>query len=218
MWLHSWSHHSLLQKRRQWHSSHTQTLEPKSDHEKIAHIIHCAQRIWTRFVLCPTLAWQRSWLSWTCGVEWWWHPLKKLRCWDVHSMSSLHEWKKFVNSRRTPRWTQRWQDSRKLRERWESRCRHRAERTWESESQSRTHLVKTSTTGTSRSTDTRVCSILLSPPCWKQRDNHQQWWWRLHHMNITMLTQKGARKVVRNAGNNVFEAYRQLCFDVRNVR
>ena len=28
---------------------------------------------------------------------------------------------------------------------------------------------------------------------------------------LTMLTQKGARKVVRKAGNNVFEAYRQLC-------
>ena len=28
---------------------------------------------------------------------------------------------------------------------------------------------------------------------------------------ITMLTQKGARKVVRKAGNNGFEAYRQLC-------
>ena len=26
-----------------------------------------------------------------------------------------------------------------------------------------------------------------------------------------MLTQKGARKVVRKAGNNGFEAYRQLC-------
>ena len=29
--------------------------------------------------------------------------------------------------------------------------------------------------------------------------------------NLTMLTQKGARKVVRKAGNNGFEAYRQLC-------
>ena len=28
---------------------------------------------------------------------------------------------------------------------------------------------------------------------------------------LTMLTQKGARKVVRNSGNNGFEAYRQLC-------
>ena len=28
---------------------------------------------------------------------------------------------------------------------------------------------------------------------------------------LTMLTQKGARKVVRQAGNNGFEAYRQLC-------
>ena len=28
---------------------------------------------------------------------------------------------------------------------------------------------------------------------------------------LTMLTQKGARKVVRKAGNNGFEAYRQLC-------
>ena len=28
---------------------------------------------------------------------------------------------------------------------------------------------------------------------------------------LTMLTQKGAQKVVRKAGNNGFEAYRQLC-------
>ena len=28
---------------------------------------------------------------------------------------------------------------------------------------------------------------------------------------LTMLTQKGARKIVRNAGNNGFEAYRPLC-------
>ena len=28
---------------------------------------------------------------------------------------------------------------------------------------------------------------------------------------LTMLTQKGARKVVRKAGNNGLEAYRQLC-------
>ena len=28
---------------------------------------------------------------------------------------------------------------------------------------------------------------------------------------LTMLTQMGARKVVRKAGNNSFEAYRQLC-------
>ena len=28
---------------------------------------------------------------------------------------------------------------------------------------------------------------------------------------LTMLTQKGARKVVRKAGNNGFEAHRQLC-------
>ena len=28
---------------------------------------------------------------------------------------------------------------------------------------------------------------------------------------LTMLTQKGARKIVRKAGNNSFEAYRQLC-------
>ena len=31
-------------------------LDPKSDHEKIARIINCAQRTWTRFVLFPTLA------------------------------------------------------------------------------------------------------------------------------------------------------------------
>ena len=148
-----------------------------------------------------------------------WHLLKKLRCWEVNSMSSLHSWLKFVNSRRALRWPQRWQDSRKPRERWDSRGRNRAKRTWVSGSQSRTNLAKTLTTGTSRSTDTRVRSILPVLSCWKQRDNHQQWWWRLHHTNstatllylLTMLTQKGAGKVVRKAGNNGFEAYRQLC-------
>ena len=35
---------------------------------------------------------------------------------------------------------------------------------------------------------------------------------------LTMLTQKGARKVVRKAGNNGFEAYRTIVPDVRNVR
>ena len=35
----------------------------------------------------------------------------------------------------------------KLREKWDSRCRNRAQRTRESESQSRTHLAKTLTTG-----------------------------------------------------------------------
>ena len=34
---------------------------------------------------------------------------------------------------------------------------------------------------------------------------------------LRMLTQKGARKVVRKAGNNGFEAYRHV-LDVRNVR
>ena len=57
---------------------------------------------------------------------------------------------------------------------------------WESESQSRTHLGKTLTTGISHSTDTRVRSILPILPCWKQRDNHQQWWWRLHHTNSSL--------------------------------
>ena len=29
----------------------------------------------------------------------------------------------------------------------------------------------------------RSCLVL---PCWKQRDNHQQWWWRLHHTNSSL--------------------------------
>ena len=44
-------------------------LGPKSDHEKTARIIHCAQRTFTRFVLFPTLAWYRSQLPWNCGIE-----------------------------------------------------------------------------------------------------------------------------------------------------
>ena len=35
---------------------------------------------------------------------------------------------------------------------------------------------------------------------------------------LTVLTQKGARKVVRNAGNNGFEAYRQLCLTRKAAR
>ena len=38
-----------------------------------------------------------------------------------------------------------------------------------------------------------------------------------HCCTFSRCTQKGARKVVRKAGNNGFEAYRQLCL-TRNVR
>ena len=155
-------------------------------------------------------------------IEWRWHLLKNSRCWDVNLTSSRHRWLKYVNSHQALRWTQQYPDSLKPWERWDSRCRNRAQRTWESESQSRTHLAKTLTTGISHSTDTRVRSILPILPCCKQRDNHKQWWWRLHHTNNSLQhccissqysqkIQKGARKVVRIAGNNGFEACRQLC-------
>ena len=45
--------------------------------------------------------------------------------------------------------------------------------------------------------------VMATPP-------HEQQSATLLHL-LTMLTQKGARKVVRKAGNNGFEAYRQLC-------
>ena len=45
--------------------------------------------------------------------------------------------------------------------------------------------------------------VMATPP-------HEQQSATLLHL-LTMLTQKGARKVVRKSGNNGFEAYRQLC-------
>ena len=45
--------------------------------------------------------------------------------------------------------------------------------------------------------------VMATPP-------HEQQFATLLYL-LTMLTQKGARKVVRKAGNNGFEAYRQLC-------
>ena len=72
--------------------------------------------------------------------------------------------------------------------------------------QSRTHLAKTLMTGILHSTDTRVRSILPIQPCHHTNSSLQPCCTRL-----TMLTQKGARKVVRKVGNNGFEAHRQLC-------
>ena len=52
--------------------------------------------------------------------------------------------------------------------------------------------------------------VMVTPP-------HEQQSATLLYL-LTMLTQKGARKVVGKAGNNGFEAYRQTVPDVRNVR
>ena len=51
--------------------------------------------------------------------------------------------------------------------------------------------------------ETITNSVMATPP-------HEQWSATLLYL-LTMLIQKGARKVVRKAGNNGFEAYRQLC-------
>ena len=97
--------------------------------------------------------------SWYWDIECRWHLLKKSRCLDVSSMSSRHRWLKCVNSRRALRWTQRSQDPRKPWEQWDSRCRNRAQRTWESGSQSLTHLAKNLTTGILHSTDTPMLTV-----------------------------------------------------------
>ena len=70
------------------------------------------------------------------------------------------------------------------------------------------------------STDTRVHSILpilsllktarQSPTVVMATPPHEQQSATLLYL-LTMLTQKGARKVVRKAGNNGFKVYRQLC-------
>ena len=89
--------------------------------------------------------------SWFCGIGILSGDGICSRNWDAETSarwaraSLLHRQMKCVGSCRTLRWTQRWQDSRKLWERWDSRCRIRAQRTWKSESQSRTHLEKTLT-------------------------------------------------------------------------
>ena len=55
----------------------------------------------------------------------------------------------------------------------------------------------------------------------------QRWWWQLHHTNSSRQPyctfsrcshRKGAQKVVRKAGNNGFEACRQLCLMYGTVR
>ena len=138
--------------------------------------------------------------------------------------SRLHEltaqWSKFVNNRRALRWTQRWQDSPKPWEQWDSRCRNRAQKTWGSGSQSRTHLAKTLTTGIftfngyAGTLDSAYPALLKtarqSPTVVMATPPHEQQSPTLPYL-LTMLTQKGARKVVRKDGNNGFVAYRQLC-------
>ena len=81
-------------------------------------------------------------------------------------------------------------------------------------------LAKTLTTGISHSTDTRgtldpaypavLKTARQSPTVVMATPPHEQQSATLLHL-LTMLIQKGARKVVRKVGNNGFEAYRQLC-------
>ena len=206
-------------------------LGPESDIVKTARIIQCTAYICTLCVVSHSCMVSGSGYSWNWDIdlflvlqywdiEWRWHLLKKSRCWDVSLTSSRHRWLKCVNSHQALRWTQQCRDSRKPWERWASRCRNRAQKTWESVSQRRTHLAKTSATGTSRSMDTRVRSTLPIRPCWTQRENHQQWWWRLHHTNSSPQAcctfsrcsqRKEHGKSWGKHGNNGFEAYRHLC-------
>ena len=160
----------------------------------LIHSQYCGFGIWNCDGICS-----RSWDAET-SARW------------AHSKDDLYSL-----SRRALRWTQRWQDSRKPWEQLVSRSRNRSQRTWESGSQSRSHLAKTLTTGISHFTDSRVHSI-LSILFAENSETIAQCWWRLHNSNssetllylLTMLTQKVAWTVVRKVGNNGFNAYRQL--------
>ena len=115
-------------------------LELKSDRiENNSH--HCAQRTLHPFCVVSNscmvaepvfLEWDIDifLILWYWDIEWRWHLLKKSRCWDVSLTSSRHRWWKYVNSHQALRWTQQCRDSRKLWERWDSRCRNRAQKTW----------------------------------------------------------------------------------------
>ena len=91
------------------------------------------------------------------------------------------------------------------------------QRTWESGCQSWTHLSKTLTIGTSHSSDMRVRSILPILPCWKQRDNHQQWWWRILLYLLTMRTQRRTESR-EESWKQRFRSLQTIVLDVRNVR
>ena len=81
-------------------------------------------------------------------------------------------------------------------------------------------MTKTLTTGTLRSTDTRgtldpaypalLKTARQSPTVVVATPPHEQQSATLLYL-LTVLTQKGARKIVKKDGNNGFEAYRQLC-------
>ena len=79
------------------------------------------------------------------------------------------------------------------------------------------HLAKTLTTGTLLLTDSLdpaypalLKTARQSPTVVMATPPHEQLSATLLYL-LTMLTRKGARKVARKAGNNGFEAYRQLC-------
>ena len=100
MLLLGWLHHSLL---------HTQTfLGQVGSRENSSHHRLCTAHLNTFLCRFPLLHGIGAYYLGIGDIERRWHLLKKLRCWDVSSMSSLHEWKKFVNSHQALRWTQRY--------------------------------------------------------------------------------------------------------------
>ena len=150
--------------------------------------------------------------SWYWNIEWRWHLLEMLRCWDVSSTSSLHRSLKFVNSRRVLRWTQRWQDSRKPWEHWDSQCRNRAQKTyapgkdfddWDFTFNGYAGTLDPACPALLKQARQSPTMVMATPP-------HEQQSAALLYL-LTMLTQKVARKVVAKAGNHGFEAYRRLC-------
>ena len=64
--------------------------------------------------------------------------------------------------------------------------------------------------GYARSLDPALLKATQSTTVVTATAPHEQQSAKLLHL-LTMLTQKGARKIVRKAGNNCFEAHRQLC-------
>ena len=208
-------------------SSHRR-LGPKSDRmENNSH--PCAQR--TLHPLCVVfhacmVGIPGIWIliySWYCGI---WISSGDGICsrgWDaedVNLTSSRHRWLKCVNSHQALRWTQQCRDSRKLWERWgQSVSKTRPEDMrvgkpepyvpgkdfddWDFTFNGYAGTLDPAYPALLKAARQSPTVVMATPP-------HEQQSATLLYL-LTMFTQKGALKVVRKAGNNGFEAYRQLC-------
>ena len=118
-----------------------------------------------------------------------------MRCWDVSLMSSLHRRLKCVNSHQTLRWTQQWQDQSVSKPRPEDMRVGKPEPYAPGKDFDDWDFTFNGHAGTLDP----AYPVLLKTAVLCNISAHDA------------HTKKGAWKVVRKAGNNGFEAYRQLC-------